>query len=191
MADETLDQSWLKKLRNRPLIAATIVAAIVLGGLASTTKAVRDLIEVFFPKTSETPAASPGQGALSTSARSTRELVVGRWLWGTYSDGGKLWVTVHSDGTLESTISLINPDGTQTENVNNTGTWTVVKDNPPSYELHWASSAGNYVFTNFVSLSSDGKQLWEIDKGKQDRSRNTLVAYVRCCRTSRAVDNWS
>jgi hypothetical protein len=167
MADETLDQSWLKKLRNRPLIAATIVAAIVLGGLASTTKAVRDLIEVFFPKTSETPAASPGQGALSTSARSTRELVVGRWLWGTYSDGGKLWVTVHSDGTLESTISLINPDGTQTENVNNTGTWTVVKDNPPSYELHWASSAGNYVFTNFVSLSSDGKQLWEIDKGNK------------------------
>lgn len=70
MGDETLDQSWLKKLRNRPVVAAAIITAIVLGGIASTTKAVRELLEIFSPRSTETSRVSPVPGAspISTNA---------------------------------------------------------------------------------------------------------------------------
>lgn len=42
--------------------------------------------------------------------------IVGTWKWGADPDGRRTqWVTIHSDGTLTSTISMLNPDGTRTE----------------------------------------------------------------------------
>ena len=78
-----------------------------------------------------------------------------------------MWVTVHSDGTLDSTIHTTHPDGTRSEEVNNTGRWSVAGRSPLRFELHWNSTPGNYVVTNFVTLSPDGRELLENDKGQE------------------------
>ena len=172
MTDETLDQSWLRRLRNRPWIASIVALGVVLGGIASASNAVRDIVSLFAgkkeigqPQASSTateaqPKATPQPSQMAEQA------IVGSWQWATYADGRTMWVTVHADHTMESTIHGTNVDGSQSEVINNTGTWLAVSAEPPQYELHWSSSPQSYVVTNFVRLSTDHRQLLENDKGQ-------------------------
>lgn len=62
---EPLDQSWLRRLRSRPWVAAIVVLAVVLGGVASFTNSIRDILKLFSGVPMERPVPPQGQTSAS------------------------------------------------------------------------------------------------------------------------------
>src|SRR5271169_2303297 len=160
---DTLAQSWLRSLQNRPTVAVLLLVVIVISGLASFTDSIDKLFKFFVDKSNK----------LSVTKKDDQDARLEQTIVGTWILDGKLptisgfvikefRTTYLSDGTYHIVGKYIYSDQNVTiENlpIAISGTWNI-KDG----EMHWRVESSNVPLivkegfssvTKIISINND------------------------------------
>lgn len=73
---DTLVEIWIRRLKNRPIIAVVVVLALVIVGVASVTESIEKLGRIFVPEKSQSNASVSMTLPDNVSVREAIDLLV-------------------------------------------------------------------------------------------------------------------